>query len=449
MTFRGRCSGSAAWALGLALFGTVAVCGRAEAQNPFAPAPTASPTGTAAPAAAVPAAPAPTGTAAPAANPFAAPAAPTAPATPAATATPTAPAAGATPGAPAVPAAPAAGANPFAAPATPPAAMPATPVATTPAAPTANPFGPATPAPAAATPTNVAAPAAVAPTTPALTDLPSVPPPGPPPSGGYRVLAAGVMTAIPSPVTQEDRASYHDIVEVLAEEPKFGERAANEGKGPMKQAYIPHDVWGLNFAFKPIRFIRLPAKDGKERVIWYMVYSVKNGPTKRFDDDEVEVDPTKLKEVPVDKPFLFIPRFELQSHDVQKTYREAIIPEAVAAIQQREDKNRKLLNTGEITGELPISTHEADRSVWGVATWEGVDPRTDRFSIFIYGLTNAFKWEDAPGAYQKGSPFGTGRTYHSQVLQLNFWRPSDQHYQHEDEIRFGIPGEVDYRWFYK
>jgi len=263
------------------------------------------------------------------------------------------------------------------------------------------------------------------------------------------VLAPGVMTTIPSPVTQADRASYHDIVEVLAQDPKFGERKANEGKGPMKRAYFTHDVWGLTFAFKPIRFIRLPGKDGKERVIWYMVYSVKNGPTKQFKDDPVEVDPTKLEEVPVDKPFLFIPRFELESHDAKTTYREAILPEVVAAIQQREDKNRKLLNTGEITGELPITTKDADRGIWGVATWEGVDPRTDRFTIYIHGLTNAFKWEDAPGAYQKGDPFAKGRTYHSQVLKLNFWRPSDQHYQHEDEIRFGIPGDVDYAWFYK
>jgi hypothetical protein len=429
MTFRRRCSGYAALTLGLSLSATALVCGSAEAQNPFAPAPTATPSATA---------PA-TGT--PAANPFA-------PSTPAAAPAATAPA---TPAAPAAPAA-----NPFAQPPAatqPPAAMPAAPAA--PSTPAVNPFANpgatpgATPGAApAATPSNVNVPAAPG-AMPMLTDLPSVPPPGPPPSGGFRVLAPGVMTTIPSPIVQDDRESFHDIVEVLTEDPKFGERKANEGKGPMKNAYFVHDVWGLTFSFKPIRFIRLPGKDGKERVIWYMVYSVTNGPVKRYDDDKAEPDPEKLVEVPVDKPFLFIPRFELQSHDVNQTYRESIIPEAVAAIQKREDKNRKLLNTGEISGELPITTKEADRSVWGVATWEGVDPRTDRFSIYIHGLTNAFKWKDEPGVYTKGAPYGTGRTFHSQVLKLNFWRPSDQHYQHEDEIRFGIPGEKDYEWYYK
>jgi hypothetical protein len=427
MTFRRRFSSSATLAWALSLWGAAALGGPAYAQNPFAPAPTASPTSTAAPPAAAPGAPA----TAPA-NPFA----PSPSATPAATSPAATPA---TPGAPAAPAA-----NPFA-PSTPPAAMPATPTA--PAAPGANPFAPATPTQPAATP-NVNVPQA-APGLPTLTGLPSVAPPGPPPAGGYRALAPGVMTTIKSPVKAEDRFSYHDIVEVLSEEAKFGERKENEGKGPMKNAYFTHDVWGLTFSFKPVRFIRIPGRDGKERVIWYMVYKVTNGPVKRSDDDKGDPNPQKVVDVPVDKPFLFIPRFELVSHDVNVKYPESILPDAVAAIQQREDKNRKLLNTGEITGELPITTPEADRSIWGVVTWQGIDPRTDRFSIYIHGLTNAFKWEDAPGAYQKGTPLLTGRTFHTYVLKLNFWRPSDPYFQHEDEIRFGIPGEVDYEWSYK
>jgi hypothetical protein len=426
MTFRGRYSRSAHLAWALSLLGAAALGDSAYAQNPFAPAPTATPTGTAAPAAAAPAA-------APA-NPFA-----PAPAATPATGVPATPA----PASQTAPGAPAAPANPFAAPATPPAAMPAA----APAAPVANPFAPATPAPATATP-SINVPEA-APGLPALTGLPSVAPPGPPPAGGYRTLAPGVMTTIKSPVKAEDRFSYHDIVEVLSEEAKFGERKENEGKGPMKNAYFTHDVWGLTFSFKPVRFIRIPGRDGKERVIWYLVYKVTNGPVKRSDDDKGDPDPQKVVDVPVDKPFLFIPRFELVSHDVNVKYHDSIIPEAVAAIQLREDKNRKLLNTGEITGELPITTPDADRSVWGVATWQGVDPRTDRFSIYIHGLTNAFKWEDAPGAYQKGAPILTGRSFHTYVLKLNFWRPSDTHFQHEDEIRFGIPGEVDYEWSYK
>ncbi len=251
---------------------------------------------------------------------------------------------------------------------------------------------------------------------------------GPPPSGGYRKLAPGVETKIPSPVTASDQISRHDIVEILAEVPAYGERPWAPGVAPAKNAHFKHDVWGLDFTFKPVRFIRVPGPDGKERLIWYMIYHVKNMG---------------------EKPFLFIPRFELQSHDVNQTYPERILPDVVKAIRAREDKNRRLLTTAEITGEIPPSTDEVDRSVWGVVTWEGVDPRTDRFTIFIYGLTNAYRWEDPPGAYQKGDAPGKGRVYQTQALKMNFWRPSDTRYEHEDEIRFGIPGEVDYAWFYQ
>lgn len=246
---------------------------------------------------------------------------------------------------------------------------------------------------------------------------------GPPPSGGYRKLVPGVETTIPSPVTAGDRTSRHDVVELLAVVPTYGERPWAPGLAPAKQAHFKHDVWGLDFTFKPIRFIRVPGADGQERLLWYMIYHVKNNG---------------------EKPYLFLPRFELQSHDVQQTYAERIAPDVVQAIREREDKNRRLLTTAEISGEIPTGA-----DVWGVVTWEGVDPRTDRFTIYIHGLTNVYKWEDPPGAYQAGKPPGTGRVYQHQVLKMNFWRPSDTRFEHEDEIRFGIPGEVDYAWFYQ
>ena len=88
-------------------------------------------------------------------------------------------------------------------------------------------------------------------------------------------------------------------------------------------------------------------------------------------------------------------------------------------------------------------------TVWGVATWENVDPRIDRFSIYASGLTNAYRWEDPPGAYQPGDTLGKGRKFTRKTLKLNFWRPGDEYYEHEKEFRLGIPGEVDYEWVYR
>lgn len=317
----------------------------------------------------------------------------------------------------------AAGQNPFAPTPTPATPAPGTPATPAPAssAPAANPFAPAAPAPAApsATPPVTSAPV------PAASGQAAAPAQ---PSGGYRKLARGVETTIVSPVTASDRSSRHDVVEVLAENANFGERPMLPNYKPMRNVHFKHDVWGLQFTFKPIRFLRVQDAKGNERLIWYMVYHVRND---------------------ADKPFLFLPKFALESHDVQKLYEERILPEAIPLIQAREDKNRKLLSTAEISGEIPSSTPEIDRSIWGVVTWEGIDPRTDRFSIFVDGLTNAYRWDDPPGGYQAGDPPGKGRVYQHQVLKMNFWRPSDTRFAHEDEIRFGIPGEVDYEWFYK
>ena len=119
---------------------------------------------------------------------------------------------------------------------------------------------------------------------------------------------------------------------------------------------------------------------------------------------------------------------------------------------------------------IPVSTEYEDNSVWGIATWTGVDPRSDFFSVFIQGLTNAYRWQDPPGAYQDGDPPMTGRRFTYKTLQLNFWRAGDAIETREDEIRFGVPNQnevpaikgddevlkiyrlkerVDYLWVYR
>ena len=35
------------------------------------------------------------------------------------------------------------------------------------------------------------------------------------------------------------------------------------------------------------------------------------------------------------------------------------------------------------------------------------------------------------------------------TLKLNFWRPGDEYSTSENEIRYGVPGGVDYEWVYR
>ncbi len=211
------------------------------------------------------------------------------------------------------------------------------------------------------------------------------------------------------------------------------------------------DIWCLEFTFRPPRMIWVdePQASGKmqRKLIWYMIYHVKNTgkhlrPTKQSDGTFV------VK--PVDREVRFFPQFVLEAEEYKKAYLDRIIPVAIPAIQQKEDPNRKLLNSVEVGSKLiPVSTDLVDKSVWGVATWEDVDPRIDFFSIFVQGLTNAYQWDDPAGAFKTGDPPTTGRVMTEKTLMLNFWRPGDEYVEDQRIIRYGIPGKVDYSWIYR
>jgi hypothetical protein len=261
----------------------------------------------------------------------------------------------------------------------------------------------------------------------------------------YRVLAPGVEKTIIAERDAFELTSRHDLPELLQVDNNFDFA---------KDVSFRHDVWALDFTFKPVRFIdiELPGPDGTLRTkrIWYMVYHVNNpgvvyraGDT-RFTDvapdprtDELtaarDVDTTRqtlnlgqIQEINKGEPVKFVPSFLLYSRDNRKAYLDRVIPVAIQAIEEREDKNRKLQDSVAISGEIPASDEQRDNSVWGVVTWEDIDPETDFFSIYVQGLTNAYKWVDTP----------EGRKYAYKTLRLDFWRPGDDLEETEDEIRF-------------
>ncbi len=237
------------------------------------------------------------------------------------------------------------------------------------------------------------------------------------PSPSFRRLAPGVMVTIDPERKREEDSSIHDVVELLRVDPSFSWAQA---------VRFEHSVWALEFSFKPPRFIEVDVAGVGGRVtrqkLWYLVYKVRN---------------------PGNDPVKFVPRFWLESRDVKQSYPDALVSVAIPAIRLREDPRRPLLNSVEMDREIPPSGDGVDRGVWGVATWQGIDPRTDRFAIFVQGLTNAYRWRDAPAAA------AAERTVERKTLQLNFWRPGDAYHEHEDEIRFGAPEDVDYRWIYR
>jgi len=257
--------------------------------------------------------------------------------------------------------------------------------------------------------------------------------------GPTRPLAPGALKTVDAMRQVDETVSRHDLVELLAANPKLDWA---------KEVVFRREIWALQFRFKPMRIINvdLPQPSGlmQRKPIWYMVYQVTNpGKTMRpvpAKDSEQGAFDIEY----VDKPVRFVPSFLLHSEQLDKWYPDRVIPAAVGPIQMREDPNRPLLNSIEIVREIPVGG-----TVWGVATWEDIDPRTDRFSVYVAGLTNAYRWSDEPGKYKPGSPLGTGRRLQKKTLKLNFWRPGDEFDPKEREIRFGVPGGVDYEWVYR
>lgn len=272
-----------------------------------------------------------------------------------------------------------------------------------------------------------------------------------------RQFAPGVLTTIPPTPEPQEMTSVHSIVEIRSNDQL---RWRPEVIAPSRTLYskaetarIRRDVWCLEFSFKPLRMIwvDVPRPDGQvERtLVWYLVYAVRNtgegiAPV-QGEDGLIAPQTVDVGEV------RFSPHFVLKGHDqgpdgqpLYREYLDRIIPAALEPIRRRETPGRELLTTVEMARRpIPVSEGRQQQRVWGVAMWEGVDPEMDFFSVFVRGLTNAYRWEDPRGAYQAGDPPGRGRLFARKTLQLNFWRPGDQYLQHENEVRFGVaPGKA-------
>jgi len=266
--------------------------------------------------------------------------------------------------------------------------------------------------------------------------------PVPPSEGPFRKLAPGILRKVEPHLQIDETSSLHDHLGLVVAHPDYTWA---------KNVRFPHRVWCLEFQYKPVRtiYVDLPQKTGamQRKLIWYLVYSVTN--TGRCLVPQHEPDGSFQVSTEA-QPVRFVPEFFLLDRETNKVYPEKIIPLAVAQIRLREDPNRTFYNTAEMMREIPVG-----QTLWGIATWEDIDPGVDMFSIYIKGLTNALRWEDIPEKYQKGDP-SSGRRIWVKTLKLNFWRPTDEVHEAENFCRTGIPpllerglpAQPDYEWVY-
>ena len=207
------------------------------------------------------------------------------------------------------------------------------------------------------------------------------------------------------------------------------------------------------FAFTGLRQakLKMPLADGRlvNRNVWYIVYRIRDtGKTMTFEQvklkpefDHIKNELRRDQTVEADLK-KFLPRFTLEgwvaSDQFNRSrkdryrkvaYRDEIAPAILAQIRRREDRNQRLLDGHQMSeAKIPVANNNSDPGLWGVAIWTGVDPRIDYVSVYVKGLTNA---------YRLGSDFDDPTRI--KTLQLNFWRPGDLVQEDDDEVDFGIP----------
>lgn len=259
------------------------------------------------------------------------------------------------------------------------------------------------------------------------------------PNSPFRRLAPGVMQDVIQDRNADETIQRHDITELLYVDPDF-EFA--------KDVSFRHEVWMLEFKYKPIRMIwaDIPGPDARmqRKQIWYMVYQVTN-PGKVFRSVPQADNLYKLETV--DKPVRFTPVFTLEVHNLlrkevegsAKGFVEQYIPIVLPAIRAREDKNREFLTLV----QMPLKELRVGETVWGVATWQDIDPNNVWFSVYVEGLTNAYRVADNAANYAAFIKDPTHsvnfRELRTKVLKLNFWRPGDEFTVKETQVRTGVP----------
>jgi hypothetical protein len=199
--------------------------------------------------------------------------------------------------------------------------------------------------------------------------------------------------------------------------------AQNSAERKVDPLDLPLDkpgVWTLHFRYKPPRidtFMALDAKGNKvKKTVWYMWFQVYNAPTKfKLPNGETELRAAD--------PVTFLPEFELVTKDLNTTHLDDPEPFVVDQIKKKEDETGVLnLQTSISISKRPVPPSMPDaipKMVSGVAVWTDMAeraPRTNRFSVYISGLSNGLAAEQLPSGEL---------LIRRKTLQINFIRPTD------------------------
>jgi hypothetical protein len=224
--------------------------------------------------------------------------------------------------------------------------------------------------------------------------------------------------------------AYGYAAECAAQSPRRGEleiRAIATGEERTAQS----DLWVMDVYYKPMRMITVELTDPetgekKSEYVWYIVYRTYNRQLTRSASD---TPPQNVLDPEVITPPLFVPEFTLLTTDTEtpQTFTDQVIPEALPVIRKREQGEYQ--SSVDIVGPIPAAGDLGDpdrKGLWGVATWRGIDPEADHYTVFLTGFSNGIRKIEAPD----GKPATLSKS-----IEMKFWRPGDKFDQTEPEIR--------------
>lgn len=201
-----------------------------------------------------------------------------------------------------------------------------------------------------------------------------------------------------------------------------------------------HDLWVLEVYMKPMRLIAVELTDpmtGEKKLeyVWYITYRAVH--RKAIDRTEPNTPENQFDE-PVSPP-LFIPEFTLvvTDNDRNDIHPDQIIPEALLAINKREKANYK--SSVSVVSALPEANDPGagyEHALQGVATWKGINPDADRYTVYMTGFSNGIRKVNGPD----GEPIIQTKTIKTQYI-----RRGDQFELKEGEIL--LDGEPE--WIYR
>lgn len=228
-----------------------------------------------------------------------------------------------------------------------------------------------------------------------------------------------------------------------AQSTKFGEVTVPAAASGEELSSQP-ELWVMEIHFKPMRQIVVELTDPqtgqkKPQYVWYIAYRAIN---RQLANRSLAEAPVNELDPPVIPP-QFIPVFTLQTTDteVPKLYQDQILPEALAAINQRE--GTKLKSSVGVVTDVPPATEKGSpdaQVIQGVATWTGIDAAADKYTVYLTGFSNGFR--KVPG------PDGT-EVVQWKTVQMKYWRPGDKLNQREPEIRLETDAANQPQWIYR